>query len=363
MAGRPMYPRTLPEGQAAVPDKQQRERALPDRPLRRYLAIPVAAAALGLTLAPAASASASAGVHQDSKSLTPIATIPIGDVPCGVAVDQKTDTIYAPSVGGVDVYVIDGATNTVQATIGVGARPTSVAVDPVTDTIYVASYVAGDISVIDGATNTVTATIPVAGMLAVDQANDIIYVNTGTTVVVINGRKDEIVHTIKLTSDGSLTQYLGIAVDAATNTIYAAEGTDGSSGSVAVISGTTRKVVRTILGGKYERPLQVAVNPVTDMVYTTAVRSGKILVINGATDTLTATFHVRGHLTGLAVDTADNGVFVGGFGGVTVTEVNGTTGHAVASAEAPAEWIAVDSATKTIYSDQYRPDEVAVTGI
>ena len=93
--------------------------------------------------------------------ITVTATIPVGSVPYGVAVDPKTHTIYVANVSGDTVSVINGRTNTVTATIPVGNGPYGVAVDP--DTRHRLrdqprrQHGVGD----QRATNTVTATIPV----------------------------------------------------------------------------------------------------------------------------------------------------------------------------------------------------------
>lgn len=51
----------------------------------------------------------------------------------------------------------------VTATIPVGNVPQGVAVNPVTNTVYVSNGLDGTVAVISGKTNTVTATIPVSG--------------------------------------------------------------------------------------------------------------------------------------------------------------------------------------------------------
>ena len=57
--------------------------------------------------------------------------------------------------------VIDGSTHTVTATVPVGKLPLGVAVDPGTHTVYVTNDEDDTVSVIDGSTHTVTATVPV----------------------------------------------------------------------------------------------------------------------------------------------------------------------------------------------------------
>ncbi len=56
--------------------------------------------------------------------------------------------------------VINEATNAVLATIPVGEEPVDVVVNEYTNRIYVANRGDNTISIIDGATNTVLATVP-----------------------------------------------------------------------------------------------------------------------------------------------------------------------------------------------------------
>jgi len=68
------------------------------------------------------------------------ATIPVGALPWGVAVDPSTHNVYDANDAGT-VSVIDesgdGHTGTVTATIPVGTNPWEVAVDPSTHNVYV----------------------------------------------------------------------------------------------------------------------------------------------------------------------------------------------------------------------------------
>src|SRR6516225_1654365 len=86
------------------------------------------------------------------------ATIPLTKASGAIAVDPKTNTVYATN-GGHQVIVISGQTNKVVSTISVGRNADTVAVNPATNTIYVGNSRDGTISVINGQTRTVLATI------------------------------------------------------------------------------------------------------------------------------------------------------------------------------------------------------------
>ena len=73
---------------------------------------------------------------------------------------SKVYVTNSVSINGA-VSVIDTATNTVSATIPVGNVPVGVAVSPDGSKVYVANSASNTVSVINTATNTVSATIPV----------------------------------------------------------------------------------------------------------------------------------------------------------------------------------------------------------
>ena len=98
-----------------------------------------ALAAAAATTATAASASpATSTARAVTAAIRVTATIPVGQLPHGVAANPATNTIYVSNFGGT-VSVISGRTNTVTATIPVGALPVGVAANPHTNTIYVAT--------------------------------------------------------------------------------------------------------------------------------------------------------------------------------------------------------------------------------
>ena len=78
-----------------------------------------------------------------------------------------------------------------------------------------------------------------------------------------------------------------MAVDETTDTIYVAN--DGS-GTVSVIDGATNTVTATVAVGT--DPIGVAVDETTDTIYAANDGSGTVSVIDGATNTVTATVTV-----------------------------------------------------------------------
>lgn len=96
-----------------------------------------------------------------TKTLTVVATIPVGTEPFGVSVSPDGAFIYITNKGDNTVSVINAATNKVVATVPVGVSPQGIVVSPDGSTAYVANSGTNNVSVISTATNIVRASIPV----------------------------------------------------------------------------------------------------------------------------------------------------------------------------------------------------------
>jgi len=107
-----------------------------------------------------------------------VKTIPVGSIPCAVAVNSVTRMIYAVNYGDETVSAIDAALGKVIATLHVGRHPQAVAIDSVHNRIYVANVHSNSVTVIDGVKNAVIGTYD-AGRnpyaLAVDPAASHVY--------------------------------------------------------------------------------------------------------------------------------------------------------------------------------------------
>jgi YVTN family beta-propeller protein len=97
----------------------------------------------------------------------------------------------------------------------------------------------------------------------------------------------------------------GVAINPTTNTVKVA---NSYSDTLSVIDGATNAVVEFALG---DRPFAIAVNPTTNSVYITvsgtASGGAGAVVLNGATNAITATVPMDGAPSDLAVDPATNG--------------------------------------------------------
>jgi YVTN family beta-propeller protein len=116
-------------------------------------------------------------IDAQTDDLQRLSSVPVGQVPTGVAVNTRTNRIYVTNRGllGNDdaddtVTVIDGSNLTVLDTITVGRGPLGVKLDEVNNVIYVSNLFGkaalgccGAVSVINGQTNAVIQTIPTGG--------------------------------------------------------------------------------------------------------------------------------------------------------------------------------------------------------
>jgi YVTN family beta-propeller protein len=134
---------------------------------------------------------------------TVVKTIPVGIQPRSIAVNSRTNTLYAANYGtantpGNTVSVINAdplspGYNTVVKTLGVGLNPHAVQVNGSTNRIYVANYGSDTVSVIDGATNTIlpvnlpTGTNPYAVALNTTTGRIFVANYTSDNVTIIQG--------------------------------------------------------------------------------------------------------------------------------------------------------------------------------
>jgi YVTN family beta-propeller protein len=96
-------------------------------------------------------------IDENSPTLTPIGA---GQLPCAVAVNAKTNTVYVANYGDDSVTVIDGAKRVAVTTVPVGSHPLAITVDPQNNLIYVANMHGNSVTIIDGSSNKVVATLP-----------------------------------------------------------------------------------------------------------------------------------------------------------------------------------------------------------
>jgi DNA-binding beta-propeller fold protein YncE len=152
-----------------------------------------------------------------------------------LAMDPATGTLYAAgadSSGAGAVWLFDATSLAVIKAIPIGTDLLGIVVDPATDKAYVADLHAG-VYVIDGASSAVTLidTYWGANGVAVDAATDTIFAALAGHVAVISGATGEVTMTIPA---GSNAWHGGIVADPSTGNVYAAA-YGSSSGYVSAL--------------------------------------------------------------------------------------------------------------------------------
>jgi DNA-binding beta-propeller fold protein YncE len=306
-------------------------------------------------------------------------TVTVGDFPQALAVDRRSHTVYvanggAGSIGTVSVIDANTCNATNQmgcanlATLQVpGGNPDDIAVNSATDTIYVATRTAGGpnlLSVFNGARCNATNTLGCQQTPAVLQVGD--------------------------SGGGQFDSALNIAVDKATNTIYATNTVTNTvpfmGNSVYVINGATCDAANTSGCGQTPATITISPNPpigsnpggiavdqATNTVYTANIADGEhpgtVSVINGAIcngqntsgcgqtpTTVAAGFGAAG----VTIDRTTNRVYVTNIEDTSVSVIDGATCNAsntTGCPETPPKFavgdypgpVAVDPTVGTVY--------------
>ncbi|HUO38226.1 MAG TPA: YncE family protein, partial [Mycobacterium sp.] len=265
-------------------------------------------------------------------------TVTVGDNPVGIAVDSQAHTVYVANAGtgkSGTVSVINAATCNATSTVGCGTpatlhvpggHPDGITVNTATGTIYVATITSKGpdlVSVFNAATCNAASTAGCGQAPAVLKVGD--------------------------SGGGPSNSALSLAVDQATNTLYATNvllNTVPFGGDrVYVINGATCDAASTAGCGQTPatinagfNPWGIAVDQATDTIYTANIADGEhpgtVSVINGATcngtnhsgcgQTPTAAPAGFGAL-GVAINPATDTIYVSNQEDTSVSVINGAT--------------------------------------
>ena len=211
-------------------------------------------------------------------------TIPVGDGPVYVAIDENTNTLFVVNQFSNDVTVIDANTNTIITTINVGTTPSGAEFIPTINLLYVLNQATFDISVIDPNTNSVVKTIPLG------------------------------------------TAPFGQEFNPSTNLLYIG---NPFTNTVQVIDVTTDTIIQTITVGI--SPTSIQLNSVTNRLYVGNLGSSTISVIDGNTNTVEATITIPGGVGLVGIDENTNTIYVPEFFSNQLVVVDGTTNNIIES--------------------------------
>ena len=246
-------------------------------------------------------------VSGPAQAVSLTATIPVGDLPKGVAVNAAGTFAYVANSTSGTVSVIDLSNNTVTSTIQVGRAPNAVAVNSAGTFAYVTNGNSRSVSVIDLSTNAVTRSITVGqgpSDIAVNSAGTFAYVtNTDSdSVSVINLSTNTVTATI---SRGDQSGVFGVAVNPAGTLAYVTEFFNGVVGVIDLSNNTGTVAIQV---GR--TPLGVAVNPTGTFAYVANSASNSVSVIDLSSNTVASTIAVGGGPTGVAVNSAGTFAYV-----------------------------------------------------
>ncbi len=272
--------------------------------------------------------------------------------PEGVAVNPTTNRIYITTASQQGVWVISGVTNKIIARIPLRFTSFGIGVNVAANRVYVT--LTDSVAVVDGDTDKVITTIPfpddfLSG-LAVNSVTNRIYVGHGQKFVsAIDGETNQVMARVSV----GLHPF-GVAVDTITNLVYTAvHGRD----RVSVIDGTSNEEISQIQVGN--SPIGVGVNPKTSRTYVANFGNDTVSVIQDGT--VVATIPVPRDPWGVAVNPTSNRVYVGR-DGISVSVIDGERNRflqEVAVGIRP-HWLAANPATNRIYVGNTPSNNVSV---
>jgi YVTN family beta-propeller protein len=252
-----------------------------------------------------------------------VATIAVGDVPAGIAVNPSGTRTYVAHWYTHNLLVVDTATKGVVANIDIPGNPNGVAVHPDGSRVYVTNYWGPALVVVDAASNTVIRSISLNVGVAVDYAMFVALNPSGSrayvtqlfsnTVAVVDTATDTVLAHIPVP-----TSPTGIAVNPAGTKAFVASQSD----VISVIDLATNTVTAVIpvlpVGGGEKRPIMVAVNPAGTRAYVTNGIASTVSVVDTSSNSIVATIPVGGFLRGVAVTPSGSRVYVASSNGFIV---------------------------------------------
>jgi YVTN family beta-propeller protein len=240
----------------------------------------------------------------------------VAQQPWALGVNSQTHAVYAGHQGG-QVYRMNGTTEVVVDSVSAGQFVSALGVNSMTNRVFVGTD--AGVRVLDGATlgtiTTVATGTTLQGVtnrqgIAVDSINNKIYVTVdlgGASPNPVLRRIDGDTNGFSATNDVPLPKLpgAGAAFDPNNGLVYVAV---PDSNLVLAVNPTTKTFTRIAVG---TTPFAVAVNPVTNRVYSVNQGSSDVSVIDGATQSVITTISTGFFQTGIGVDPVDNRIYIG----------------------------------------------------
>ncbi|MGV3579038.1 YncE family protein [Brevundimonas sp.] len=258
-----------------------------------------------------------AAIASLSADLTPGQAIDVSANPLyGLALNSRTQTLYGTDTRTGVISAIDLSTGRLIANIGSdreNAHVRQVVVDETANKVYVsevggrgANTLSSRIWIIDGATNTLERQIDVDAVLtglAVDVAGGRVFSTdmTANQVVVVDLASGAVAHRWATGAESAIN----VAYDAAGDRLFvASQGT----GELTVLKASDGSVIQRVPTGA--GALSVAYNPAIDQVYVANRQAGTVTVVNGADYSVLANLATGTYPQTIAIDSETNTVYV-----------------------------------------------------
>ena len=311
---------------------------------------PATGQVLGRTLLaePAASPNLASAAIEPAAGARVVATIPNLPSPHGLAVDASLDRIYVSDFQNNRLFTLSGVSQTVMATTTVGTAPHSVAVDTIRHHVWVTNNGSGSAAVVDGVTGALTATVAGLGSypvgIAVDSGRHEAYaVHSGDQLSILGGTPYQ-----KLSSLNSGFANGYVAVDSAARRAYASLSVAGTVAVIDLAAGQKLTDIPIAANATLEG---LAVDETTHRVFVAQRSADQLVVIDGATQQVTARVPVGLWPTDVAVNPVRNCIYVANAGGNSVSVIDGATLQVVATVAVGSDpkAIAVNTVTGRVY--------------
>ncbi|MEU6084278.1 IPT/TIG domain-containing protein [Streptomyces sp. NPDC047108] len=240
----------------------------------------------------------------------------VASVPESVSPSVLEALLYVADSGSDTVTVLDRSSYGVIGSIAVGLDPCAVVVGPNGLRAYVSNAGSDTLSVIDTPTNTVTATIPVGRRpsdVAVHPSSFLVYVanQDSDSVSVIDRSTDRVADTIN-----GLSSPIGLAITPDGSTLFVA---NNGADTVSVIDTAENVVAATVPVGS--RPWGVAISPDGHRAFVTNNGDDSVSIIDTDARTVVATPSVGKQPTGVAVNPTGLAVYVANTGSDTASVI------------------------------------------
>ena len=264
---------------------------------------------------------ASEASQNASLSSLVVANVTLGGFPDTIGVNTQTGLVYVEnSFNATSLAVINGSTDSLVTTIPLGqATQATPIVNPDTNTVYIGNVI------INGSTNTVSKYVNASwAFVGADPISNVVYAmnttdfsgNGTTTIYRMNGTNNQMMNSVSFAGRPEAGDN-PLAMNPQTGILYLAVCTIycGFLEQYIVGVGPTSSGLGVVSRIPLDKLVfNIAVNPVTNMIYVTALQN-LLIAINGTTNQIVVELPITAYsneLRGITVDPAGNEIFLSG---------------------------------------------------